>query len=71
VCFALLQAFGHSAQILSHNSYILPVMAIDLFNQADLNERSNAMALSVIISSIVMVLVAFYMWLRDWANKRQ
>ncbi|MEL6526370.1 MAG: ABC transporter permease subunit, partial [Chloroflexota bacterium] len=49
----------------------LPVMAIDLFNQADLNERSNAMALSVIISSIVMVLVAFYMWLRDWANKRQ
>jgi putative spermidine/putrescine transport system permease protein len=40
---------------------MLPVMALDFFRNADLNARAEAMALSVLIALIVMVIVAAYM----------
>jgi putative spermidine/putrescine transport system permease protein len=48
----------------------LPVLALRFFTDADLNARAEAMALSLIITAIVMVLVAAYMWLtrRDAAG---
>ena len=41
----------------------LPVLSLRFFLDADLNARAEAMALSMIITAIVMVLVAGYMWL--------
>jgi putative spermidine/putrescine transport system permease protein len=41
----------------------LPVLSLRFFTDADLNARAEAMALSLIITTIVMVLVAAYMWL--------
>jgi putative spermidine/putrescine transport system permease protein len=41
----------------------LPVLSLRFFTDADLNARAEAMALSMIITAIVMVLVAAYMWL--------
>lgn len=42
----------------------LPVMALDFFNNADLNARAEAMALSMIIAAVTMTLVGLYMALR-------
>lgn len=42
---------------------VLPVMALRFFLDADLNARGEAMALSIIITGIVMLVVAAYMWL--------
>ena len=42
---------------------VLPVMALRFFMDADLNARSEAMAVSMIITVIVMILVAVYMWM--------
>ncbi|MGC9320580.1 MAG: ABC transporter permease subunit, partial [Armatimonadota bacterium] len=39
----------------------LPVLALRFFTDADLNARAEAMALSMIITGIVMLLVAVYM----------
>lgn len=50
---------------------VLPVQALEFFDNPDLNARREAMAMSVIIAAIVMVLVALYMALREWANNRQ
>jgi putative spermidine/putrescine transport system permease protein len=41
----------------------LPVLSLRFFTDADLNARAEAMALSMIVAAIVMVLVAAYMWL--------
>ncbi len=42
---------------------MLPVMAFEFFLNPDLNARSEGMALSMIIASIVMILVVIYFWL--------
>jgi putative spermidine/putrescine transport system permease protein len=41
----------------------LPVLALRFFLDADLNARAEAMALSVIITAIVTIVVAAYMWI--------
>jgi putative spermidine/putrescine transport system permease protein len=41
----------------------LPVMSLRFFLDADLNARAEAMALSMMITAIVMILVAGYMWM--------
>ena len=41
----------------------LPVLSMRFFLDADLNARAEAMALNVIITGIIMILVAGYMWL--------
>jgi putative spermidine/putrescine transport system permease protein len=43
----------------------LPVIAVDIFNSADLRDRDEAMALSMIIAAIIMVLVGIYMGARQ------
>lgn len=41
---------------------MLPVTALRFFTDPDLNSRAEGMAMSMIIASIVLVLVLFYMW---------
>ena len=41
----------------------LPVTSLRFFLDADLNARGEAMALSMIITAIIMILVAGYMWI--------
>ncbi len=43
----------------------LPVIAVDIFNSADLRDRDEAMALSMIIAAIIMGLVGIYMAVRQ------
>ncbi len=42
----------------------LPVTALFLFNDADLNSRTEAMALSVIITLVTSLVIGGYLWLR-------
>lgn len=44
---------------------VLPVLAVDIFNSSDLQDRDEAMALGTLIALIVMVLVAVYMGVRQ------
>lgn len=47
----------------------LPVTALFLFNDADLNSRTEAMALSVIITLITSLVIGGYLWLRGIAQR--
>ena len=47
----------------------LPVTALLLFNDADLNSRTEAMALSVIITLVTALVLGGYLWLRDSAPR--
>jgi putative spermidine/putrescine transport system permease protein len=40
----------------------LPVLSLRFFLDADLNARAEAMAMSIIITAIVMAIVAGYRW---------
>ena len=44
---------------------MLPVMTLEFFQNPDLNARSEGMALSIIITVIVLALVMLYMWIAD------
>lgn len=43
----------------------LPVTALRLFTDADLNARPQAMALSVLITVMISIVIGLYLWLRD------
>ncbi|MBK8027236.1 MAG: ABC transporter permease subunit [Chloroflexi bacterium] len=47
----------------------LPVTALFLFNDADLNSRAEAMALSVLITLVTSLVIGGYLWLRDIAQR--
>ncbi len=47
----------------------LPVTALFLFNDADLNSRAEAMALSVIITLVTALVIGGYLWLRGIAQQ--
>lgn len=48
---------------------VLPVTALFLFNDADLNSRAEAMALSVIITLVTSLVIGGYLWLRGLAQR--
>ncbi len=48
---------------------VLPVTALQLFTDSDLNARPQAMALSILISLIVTVFVVIYLWLKGRLNR--
>jgi len=47
----------------------LPVTALFLFNDADLNSRTEAMALSVLITLVTSMVIGGYLWLRGIAQR--
>lgn len=47
----------------------LPVTALMLFNDADLNSRAEAMALSVLITLVTSVVIGGYLWLRGISQR--
>jgi putative spermidine/putrescine transport system permease protein len=49
----------------------LPVLALRFFLDADLNARAEAMALSLMITAIVMLVVAAYMWVSRGGVRRE
>jgi len=47
----------------------LPVTALRLFTDADLNARPQAMALSILIALIISLVIGVYLWLRGMAER--
>jgi putative spermidine/putrescine transport system permease protein len=49
----------------------LPVTALRFFMDADLNARTEAMALSVMITAVIAIVIGGYLWLRSSAGRLQ